>query len=149
MDPGKAVVLRPDLAVHMRALRAHHVHLGGVDVLLGRQREVLERLALAIELHHRGLIHIAQPQIAGLVGAQPEEAGRESGLVHRDRIFAGLAGLGIEPAQELLAEARIPGDAVAIDHHVMRLDGLTRQVVFGDDDAGVAALGTGQGSWSA
>ena len=38
MDAGKAVVLRPDLAVDVRALRAHHVDLRGVDVLLGRQR---------------------------------------------------------------------------------------------------------------
>ena len=70
----------------------------------------------------------------------PEEAGGEAGLVHRHWILAGLAGLGIEPAQELLAEARIPGDAVGIDDDVMRLDGLARQIIFGDDHAGAAAF---------
>ena len=54
------------------------------------------------------------------------------------------AGLRVEPAEELLAEARIPGDAVSIDDHVMRLDGLAPEIVFGDDDAGGAALGTRQ-----
>ena len=39
---GKAVVLRPDLAVDMRTLRAHHVDLRGIDVLLGRQRPELK-----------------------------------------------------------------------------------------------------------
>ena len=38
-----------------------------------------------------------------------------------------------------MAEIRIPDDAVAIHHHVMRLRVFTRQIVFGDDDTGRAA----------
>jgi hypothetical protein len=40
---GKAVVLGPDLAVDIGALRADHVDLGGVDVLVAFQRPELER----------------------------------------------------------------------------------------------------------
>ena len=50
--------------------------------------------------------------------------------------FGDLAGLGIEPAEILLAETGEPGDAVLIDDHVMRRDFLARQVVFGIDHAG-------------
>src|SRR4029079_13068785 len=46
----------------------------------------------------------------------------------------------VAPACELLAEARSPGDAVGIDDDVMRLDGLARQIIFGDDHAGAAAF---------
>ena len=68
-----------------------------------------------------------------------EETGRIAGLVLGHRIFLDRAGLGIEPAEELLAEARIPGDAVIIDDHVVRRDRVARQVIFGVDHAGGAA----------
>ena len=139
MDAGEAVVLRPDLAVDVRALRAHHVDLGGVDVLLLGELPVLEFLGLAVELDERGLVHVAEPQIAVLVGAQRQESGREARLVLGHRIFGDLAGLGIEPAEVLLAEARVPGDAILIDDHVVGFDGFTRQVVFGVDHARGAA----------
>jgi hypothetical protein len=58
--------------------------------------------------------------------------------VQGNGIFGGLAGFGIEAPEELLAEARIPGDAVRIDYDVVRLNGLARQIVFGDDDARAA-----------
>src|SRR5262249_19740994 len=45
----------------------------------------------------------------------------------------------------LLAEIRVPGVAVLADHHVMRLDGRARQLVFGVDDLGAAALWARQG----
>ncbi len=143
MDAGEAVVLRPDLAVDVRALRAHHVDLGGVDVLLLRQRPVRELLGLAVELDERGLVHVAEPQIAVLVGAQRQESGREAGLVLGHREFGDLAGLGIEPAEILFAEARVPGHAVLIDDHVVGLDGVARQVVLGVDHARGAAARPG------
>jgi len=46
--------------------------------------------------------------------------------VQRDRIFGDLAGFGVEASEELLAEARIPGDAVRIDYDIVRLNGLAR-----------------------
>ena len=51
-----------------------------------------------------------------------------------------LAGLGIELADELGAEVRVPGLAVGIDDDVMRHRFFARQIVFGDDDMGGAAL---------
>ena len=54
-------------------------------------------------------------------------------------IVRDLAGYRIELGQELLAEMREPDAAVAIDDHVVRLDLLPRQIVFGDDDARRAA----------
>ena len=75
---------------------------------------------------------------------KPRKPVGNSGLVHRNGIFLVRAGLRVEPAQELLAEARVPGDAVGIDDHVVRLDGLAPEVILGDDDAGGAALGTRQ-----
>src|SRR5207244_1712482 len=80
MDAGEAIVLRPHLAVDVRGLRAHHVHLRRVDVLLRRQLPLRELLRLAIELQDRRLVHVAEPEIAVLVAAQAEEAGGESGL---------------------------------------------------------------------
>ena len=83
--------------------------------------QIGELLGLAVELDERGLVHVAEPQIAVLVGAQRQEAGREAGLVLGHRKFGDLAGLGIEPAEVLLAEVRVPGHAVLIDDHVVRL----------------------------
>src|SRR6202035_963120 len=51
------------------------------------------------------------------------------------RKFLHFACPGIEPAEILLAETRVPDDAAFIDDHVMRRDGLARQVVFGIDHA--------------
>ena len=56
------------------------------------------------------------------------------------RIVLHLAGLGIEFADELVAEIGIPGMAVGIDDHVMGQCFLARQVVFGDDHMGGSAL---------
>jgi len=55
-----------------------------------------------------------------------------------------LAGPGIDLAQELLAEIRVPGLAVH-DDHVVRLDGGARQIVFRNDDVGAATLDPRQG----
>ncbi len=95
---------------------------------------------LRIELDDRGLVHVAEPQIAVAVGAQRQaKPVGKPGLCSGIGIFGDLAGLGIEPAEILLAEARVPGDAVLIDDDVMRRDRVARQVVFGIDHAGGAA----------
>ena len=138
---GEAVVLRPHLAVHVRSLRAHHVDLRGVDVLLGRQLPGGEFRRLAVELEDRRLVHVAEPQVPRAISAQTEEPRRESRFVHVDGKFRDLARLRIEAAEVLLAEARIPGDALGIDDDVVRRDRLARQVVFGVDDARRAARG--------
>ena len=70
----------------------------------------------------------------------PSEPFGKPGLCDGDRIFLDRSGLGVEPADELLAEARVPGDAVLIEHDVVRRDGLARQIVFGIDHLGRAAL---------
>ena len=59
--------------------------------------------------------------------------------MHVDGEFRDLARLRIEPAEVLLAEARIPGDALFVDDDVVRRDRLARQVVFGVDHARRAA----------
>ena len=98
----------------------------------------LEFLGLRVELRDGGLVHHAEPHVAVAVGTEPKHAGRPALLELGHRIFRVLAGLRIELAESLLAEIRVPGDAVRIDHHVVRLDGRARQVPLGDDDAGRA-----------
>ena len=105
----------------------------------------LEFLGLAIELDDRRLIHVAEPQIAVAVGAQAERAGGEIRLVQRHRIFLDRAGLRIETAEELLAEARVPDDAVGIDDDVVRLDRWPPEIVFGVNHARGPAGGARQG----
>ena len=146
MDAGKAVVLRPDLAVDVRALRAHHVDLRGVDVLLrAATARYLNFSRLAVELDDAwpGTCCRATDCRPGRRAAPRMPVGKP-GLCSGTGILGDLAGLGIEPAEVLLAEVRVPGDAVLIDDHVVRLDGLARQVVFGDDHAGGAAARTRQ-----
>src|SRR5215467_11650120 len=138
---GEAVVLRPYLAVDVRVLRAHHVDLRRVDVLLGRELPGGELLSLAVELEDRRLVHVPQPQVAVAIRAQPEQPGREARLVDVDGKFPDLAGLRVEAPEVLLAEARVPGDPVGVDDDVVRRDRLARQVVLGVDDARRAAGG--------
>src|SRR5260370_14865946 len=67
MNPGNAVVLRPDLAIDVGALRTDHVDLRGVDILVALQRPEPEGLGAAVEPSARGLIHIAEPQLAAAI----------------------------------------------------------------------------------
>src|SRR6266566_6154847 len=127
---GKAVILGPDLAVDVRSLRAHHIDLRGVDIALGRQRPELELLASRIELDDRGLVHVAEPQIARAIGAQAKAAGRKLLSVFGIGKFSDLAGFGIEPAEILLAETGKPDYAVLVHHYIMWRDFLARQIVF-------------------
>src|SRR6267154_6200428 len=126
VNAGKAVVLHPDLAVDVRALRAHHIDLRSVDVFIALQRPELEGLTLAIELHDCRLVHIAEPQTAVAIAAQTKQTGREARLVFQNWKFDDLAGSGIKPAKILLAEAGIPDHAAAIDDYIMWRDGFPR-----------------------
>src|SRR5262249_3169829 len=81
----------------------------------------------------------AEPQVARGIGAQPERAGGKVALELGQRKLRDLAGFRIEPTEERFAEARIPGDAGVIDDHVVRLDGLAAEVIFGQHDARGAA----------
>ena len=85
------------------------------------------------------LEHQSEPEIALRIGFQIERTRRPA--LSLDRHLEGLMFecLGVEPPQHLAAEVAVPDDAIGIDHHVMRLDGLLRQVVFGDDHAGAVA----------
>ena len=47
-----------------------------------------------------------------------------------------LAGRGVHLAEEHLAEVGVPDVAGPIHHHVMRLNSVFRQIVFGDHDLG-------------
>src|SRR5215813_3561986 len=103
--------------------------------LLGR-RPHRELFGPAVELRDGALIHHADPRIAILVDLKIERAERPAGLDDGDRVLRDFAGLHVHLAEEHLAEVRVPGIAVVIEHHVMRLDVRTRQVVFGDNDSG-------------
>jgi hypothetical protein len=121
-------------------LHAHHVELRRRVVELGRQREDLRLAGLGVDLGDGALIHHAEPHIAVLVGLEIEAAHGRALLQLGQRNLLDLAGLGIEPADILLAEIRIPGHAVGADDHVVRLDLGVWQLVFGDDDMGAASL---------
>ena len=88
---------------------------------------------------HAGLIHQADPDEAILVHFEIERALGMIGLLHRNREIRHLAGLRVELGEELLAEVRIPDHAVGIDDHVVGLNLLSGQIIFGDDDARSAA----------
>ena len=85
------------------------------------------------------LEHQAEPEIALRIGFEIERAGRPALALQRHREALVLQRLGVEAAENLAAEVAVPDDAVGIDHHVVRLDGLLRQIVFGDDHLGAGA----------
>ena len=135
----------PHLAVDARSARHHHRLLRGIVVERGLDREHLKGLRRHVELGDAGLEHHGEPQIAITIGFEIEGAGGRAGLLHRYGVFPVGAGFGIELAEKILDEIRIPDMALRIGAHVVRRDGLTRQIVFGDDDVGGAALGPRQG----
>src|SRR5258708_8150798 len=51
----------------------------------------------------------------------------------------------MQATEVLLAETGVPRDALVVDDHIMRRDGLARQVVLGVDDARRAAGGSREG----
>ena len=104
---------------------------GGVP-LLGRLPH-LELLGLDVELGDGALIHHANPRVAILVDLEVERAERPAFLDDRDRILRHLAGLLIHLAEEHLTEVGVPDVSGLIEHHVVRLDVLIGQIVFGED----------------
>src|SRR5258708_7243681 len=82
------------------------------------------------------LVHHADPGVVVAVEFEIERAFRPPRLDHRDRILRHLAGLRVHLAEEHLAEVGVPDAALAIEHHVVRLDQRIRQVVLGDDYPG-------------
>ena len=104
-----------------------------------RQREYAERLGSRVEPREPALEHQGEPPIAVVVGLERQRAGRESSAWQRIGEFRMGAGARIEPPDIGLDEVRVPDEAVRIGAHVVRRDGLARQVVFGDDDMRRAA----------
>ena len=94
----------------------------------------------AVELRDAALKLHAEPEVLVLVEAHAENAGRRVRLQQRDRVLGDLAGLRIELAEDLFAEARVPRHALRIDDHVVRLARALRQVVLGVDDLRRLAL---------
>ena len=129
-----AGVLQPDLAVDVSAIRADLVDLHVRSVQLRRQAPRLKRLGLAIELRDAALKLHAEPQVLVPVEAHAENAGRRVGLQRRDRVLGDVSRLGIELAEDLFAEARVPRQPLGVDDHVVRLARALRQVVLGVDD---------------
>jgi hypothetical protein len=84
----------------------------------------LEFFALLVELRDRALVHHADPRVVVLVELKIERAFGPARLYHRDRILRDLAGLRVHLAEKHLAEIRIPDAALAVEHHVVRLDQL-------------------------
>ena len=74
-----------------------------------------------------------------MIELEIETARRLLGPQRRRRDVRHLAGRGIELADELMAEVRVPDHAILIHDDVMGLRVFARQVVFGDDDVGRAA----------
>ena len=136
IDVAAVGILDPHLVVDRRAFDREMAELAGVGVPLLRRRPLFEFLRLAVELGDRALIHHADPRIVVLVDFEIERAERVAGLDDRDRILRDLAGLRVHLAEEHLAEIRVPDGALVIEHDIVRLDQLIRQVVLGDDDVG-------------
>ena len=68
------------------------------------------------------------------IDLEVERAGRPSGPLQGHRVGPVGERRRIEASENLTAEIAVPGDAVSIDDHVVRLRFLTWQVVGGDDD---------------
>src|SRR5262245_66069151 len=79
-----------------------------------------------------------------MVRAKAEGALRPALLEFRQVDFSHLAGLGVEPAEILLAEIGIISHPVLADDYVMRLDRVAWQIVLRDDHLGGGAGRTRQ-----
>jgi hypothetical protein len=76
--PAKPLFCVQSLPSTCDGLRADHVQLRRVDVLLRRQLPEGELLGLAVELDDLRLVHVAEPQVAVAVGRASQQARRES-----------------------------------------------------------------------
>ena len=126
-------VLHPHLAVDVRKGRRGEGLLSRVGLPFLRDGPGLDLAGLSVESRDAALIHQGDPKIAVTVELEIERPDGKSFLDLRNRIFGDLAGLGVDLAHEQRAEVRVPDDAVGVDDHVMGLDGLARQIVFGHD----------------
>ena len=94
----------------------------------------LEFAGRGVESREPGLIHHAEPECAVRIDLKIEIAVGITGprdiivmLDHRSRLCVHLA-------EHVLAEIGEPHGSSLVENHVVRLDLLARQVVFGDDD---------------
>ena len=115
----------------MGAIRAHLVDLNVRPVQCLRQAPGLERLGPAFEFRNPALELHPEPQILIVVESRAEHPGRRRRLQQRHRIFLDGSRPRIEPADDLLAEARVPCKPLRIDDDVVRLPGALGQVVLG------------------
>ena len=97
-------------------------------------------LVLRSNFRDARLIHHGEPEIALRVEFEIERSRRFIRPQRRYRVIGDLAGRRVQFADELMAEIRVPDHAVGIHDDIVRLRVFARQVVFGDDDAGRAAL---------
>src|SRR5215831_9631829 len=95
------------------------VDLDMISIQLGRQAPCLKFSGLLVELCDASLELHPEPDVLVFVKSNGQAAGWQ---------------VRIELTEDLLAEARVPRDALRIDNHVVRLPCLRRQVVFGVDD---------------
>src|ERR1019366_3965183 len=112
VDRVGAGILDPNLAVDLGMRR---LDLGGLRVILvelRRQREGLECFGWRIKPGNAGLVRLAEPQVAILVGAQRERAFRRIRFQRGDGIFNDLSAVGIELSQYLLGKAIVPDGPV-------------------------------------
>ena len=100
--------------------RIDHRQPSFVVVFEFRRAPGLEFLRLAVELRDASLVHQAHPNVALRIKSQVESACRRSGLRHRHGVLDNFGGLGIELAEILRAEIRIPDHALGIDRSVVR-----------------------------
>ena len=145
INVGAVGILDPNLVVDRRAFDRQMTELAAGGVPLLRRLPHLELLGLDVELGDGALIHHADPGIAVLVDLEVERTERPAFLDDRDRILRHLAGLLIHLAEEHLTEVGIPDVSGLIEHHIVRLDVLVGQVVFGEDDLGRLAREPRQG----
>ena len=97
-------VVRPHLAVHMRLTWHHHGLLGGVGIELGRQRIMMERLGMGVELHDPTLEHHGKPPVPIVVRLERQSPGRKIRLGQGVGKFRMGAGTRIKPAKKGLDE---------------------------------------------
>ena len=139
IDQVGVLVVGPHLAVDVGMLRRQHRGLRGRIEPFRRERVGGDLFARGVDLVDAGLVHAGHPQIALGIELERQRALRLVGPHGRDFVIGHFAGRRIQLADELMAEVRVPDDAVAIHDDVMGLRVFARQIVFGDDDVGGAA----------
>src|ERR1700746_2941822 len=78
--------LRPYLAVNVVA-QAGEIQLHGIVIVFGWQRIISDLAGLRVQAAKRALVHRVEPDLAGMVELDAQEAGRRLFLEFLDRIF--------------------------------------------------------------